>query len=269
MSIRQYYEHKKVKGLKVGRLNGGINTQFIVYRIGDTVIDTGPSNQWRYVRPYLSEAPVRQLLLTHHHEDHTGNARRIARHFKLIPKAPLLSQKKLASGYATPLIQKIVWGSPQPVNTEPLEDIEYLSDGSPIVPVATPGHAKDLTCFHLPDKGYLFSGDLYIARTIKIMRSDEKLTEMISSLKKAIALDFDTLFCPHGGIFENGRQALEGKLHNILKLCNQVKELKLKGWDEQQILIELLGPEDWVAKISSGNLSRLNLIKQCSVVELN
>ena len=162
----------------------------------------------------------------------------------------------------------MVWGSPRPVNTEPLKDTEYLSDGSPIKPIATPGHAKDLTCFLLPEQGYFFSGDLFIAKTIKLLRSDEDLPLLISSLKKAIALDFEILFCPHGGIVKEGKKALQGKLNNILSLCSQVQELSIKGWENDKISLHLLGPEDMVSKMSFGNFSRLNLVKQCGLVDL-
>ena len=60
MPIRKEYrfdngEHS-VLGTRVGRFNLGINTTFIVYRMGDTLIDTGPSNQWREVSRYWSAA---------------------------------------------------------------------------------------------------------------------------------------------------------------------------------------------------------------------
>ncbi len=268
MPIRQYYRHNEVEGCKVGRFNLGINTQFIVYRIGDTVIDTGPSNQWRPVKQFLSRSTVRQLLLTHHHEDHSGNAGRISKLFKLVPKAPSLSQAKLTNGYRTPLIQKIIWGNPKRTASVALEETEHLTDGSPILPIHTPGHAKDLTCFLLPKQGYFFSGDLYIARNLKLLRSDEDLPELVNSLRKAVSLDFKTLFCPHGGIFENGKDVLKTKLENILKLCEQAQELAASGDSLQEITIKLLGPEDMVGKLSGGNFSKLNLIKQCHLVKL-
>jgi glyoxylase-like metal-dependent hydrolase (beta-lactamase superfamily II) len=268
MPIRQYYHHQNVEGCKVGRFNMGINTQFIVYRIGDTVIDTGPSNQWRHVKKFLSQAPVKQLLLTHHHEDHSGNAQRIANRFNLIPRAPALSQAKLSTGYRTPLIQKIIWGSPRKTKSNAIDETEYLSDGSPVIPVHTPGHAKDLTCYLLPKQGYFFSGDLYIARNLKLLRSDENLPLLVDSLRKAIKLDFETLFCPHGGIFENGKEMLTTKLNNILGLCEKAQKLEQQGIDLSEIALKLLGPEDMVGKLSGGNFSKMNLIKQCSQVKL-
>ncbi|MBV1908036.1 MAG: MBL fold metallo-hydrolase [Kangiellaceae bacterium] len=268
MSIRQHYQFENVLGRKVGRFNLGLNTQFIVYRIGDTVFDTGPSNQWRHVKSFITQSPVKKLLLTHHHEDHSGNAQRIASLCKLIPRAPALSQKKLNKGYPTPLIQKIIWGSPKRTISTEIDDIEYLSDGNPIYPIATPGHAKDLTCYHLPVQGYFFSGDLFIARKLKLLRSDENLQQLVDSLRKAIALDFKTMFCPHGGVVENGKSALQSKLDYILNLCDKTQTMYRQGTDTHQIMIELLGPEDAIGKISRGNLSRRNLIEQCKLVEL-
>ncbi len=266
MSIRKHYQYESVKGIKVGRLNLGINTQFILYRIDETVIDAGPSNQWRYIRKFLSQSAVKQLLLTHHHEDHTGNASRIAQHYKITPKAPELSQAKLAEGYATPGLQKIIWGNPKPVETETLRDTEYLDDGSKIIPIATPGHSKDLTCLYFPEQGYVFSGDLFIARTVKIMRSDENLLQMITSLEKVLSLDFRTLFCSHAGIIKNGKEVLQEKLDRIIELCARVQELSQQGLNLDEISFQLLGPEDRIAKITRGNLCRLNLIKQCNLV---
>ncbi|GAA6133243.1 MBL fold metallo-hydrolase [Oceaniserpentilla sp. 4NH20-0058] len=268
MPIRQTYDFEKVSGVKVGRLNQGVNTQFIVYRIGDTVIDTGPSNQWRHVKDFLSAQPVNQLLLTHHHEDHSGNAFKIGQFYNLTPKAPLLAQDKLAKGYRTPLLQKVVWGSPIPVETQPLNDVEFLSDGVKIYPVHTPGHAKDLTCFHLPDLGYFFSGDLFISRKLKLLRSDENLAEILQSIDKVLKLDFDTLFCPHGGIIEAGKQALIDKRDYVFDLCEKAQALSNDGKSSVQICLETLGPEGAITKLTGGNFSKLNLINEALTIQL-
>ncbi len=270
MAIRNQYRYDNgehsVIGTRFGRFNLGINTSFIVYRIGDTQIDTGPSNQWRHIRKVLKQEwqskPLRQLLITHHHEDHSGNAARIARLTGIRPLAPVQGQDKLAQGYRTPLLQKIIWGSPQPVATDSLHEKITLADGSPVIPVHTPGHAKDLTCFFLPQQKYLFSGDMYIARSLKHFRSDENLTELIGSLNRLLALDFDTVFCPHRGIVEDGYQAILDKRDNLVRLCEQAQALKQQGASEDDILVTLLGPEDMMARITRGNLSKRNLIQE-------
>ena len=270
MSIRNHYRYENgehtVLGTRVGRFNLGINTTFIVYRIGDTQIDTGPSNQWRQVRQILEQegqnTPLRQLLITHHHEDHSANAARISALTGVTPYAPEQARTKLTQGYRTPLMQKLIWGSPRPVQTHPYPDHITLADGSPVIPVHTPGHAKDLTCFFMPQQKYLFSGDMYIARSLKHFRSDENLQQLINSLDTLLALDFDIIFCPHRGIVEDGYQALSDKRNNLIQLCERAQQLLQQGLNEKQITHKLLGPEDMIAFLSGGNISKTNLIRQ-------
>src|SRR5438445_5337151 len=41
---------------------------------GDLLIDCGPPNASRQLQPVFKDLPFSQVLITHHHEDHTGNA---------------------------------------------------------------------------------------------------------------------------------------------------------------------------------------------------
>lgn len=272
MPIRKtyYYENGQhsVSGFRVGRFNMGINTTFIVYRIGETLIDAGPSNQWKSVKEGLKDQQIKQLLITHHHEDHSGNAQNIADLYDILPFAPELGRDKIRTGYKTPVMQKIIWGSPQPAQTQPLNNDLTLSDGSPIVLVHTPGHAKDLTCLFFPAQKYLFSGDMYISKSMKYMRIDENLQQLIDGLHKLLALDFEILFCPHNGIVEQGRDALQGKLDNLLTLCRQAQSLQEQGQDLTQISEQLLGPEDMLSKVSQGNFCKANLVREALKVQL-
>lgn len=275
MTVRKTYQYENgphsVYGFRVGRFNLGINTTFIVYRIGETLIDTGPANQWPTIKRVLKPLSIKTLLLTHHHEDHSGNANRISKLKNLVPYAPALGQEKLAKGYATPILQKLIWGSPLKVNTQTLPnelDINPQTDSqSHVISVHTPGHAKDLTCLFLPQQKYLFSGDMYISKSLKYLRADEDLAQLMDSLRKLIALDFEILFCPHNGIVEQGKEALKGKLNNLITLCQQSQTLANKGLTEEEIVIELLGPEDWLSKISKGNISKSNLIRQAVLID--
>ncbi len=266
MPIHQRVEHNGVQGARVGRFNRGINTTFVVYRIGDTVIDTGPSNQWPSVRTFLDETPPNQLLLTHHHEDHSGNASRIAQRYELMPLAPELGRDKLASGYRTPLIQKLVWGSPRPVQTQPLPDRIEIGPDCTLIPLATPGHAKDLTCLLWEQRGYLFGGDLYLSKSLTHLRSDENLQHLLQSIAKVLRLDWDVLFCSHRGIVAEGHAALTQKFDNLKRLCEQSRELHTQGVVEAEAVERLLGPEDGLSKISRYNICKRNLVRQAATV---
>jgi glyoxylase-like metal-dependent hydrolase (beta-lactamase superfamily II) len=275
MTVRNTYDYENgphsVHGFRTGRFDFGINTTFIIYRIGTTLIDAGPTNQWSTIKRVLKPLDIDTLLITHHHEDHSGNANRISKLKKLTPYAPALGQAKLAKGYPTPLIQKLIWGSPLKVETQTLPDQLIINQDSAseteVIAIPTPGHAKDLTCLFLPEQKYLFSGDMYISKSLKYLRIDENLTQLIQSLRKLIALDFEILFCPHRGIVEEGKKALQEKLENLLTLCRKSQELMKQGLNEGEIINQLLGPEDGLAKLSKFNISKGNLIRQAMTFE--
>ncbi|WP_426415725.1 MBL fold metallo-hydrolase [Aestuariirhabdus sp. LZHN29] len=268
MPIRERFQHAEVEGVRVGRLNAGITTTFIVYRMGSTLIDCGPSNQWRSVRQFVDERRLEQLLITHHHEDHSGNAARLSRQFSITPLAPELAREKLRQGFVIPPVQRFVWGRSHPVETAPLPGQVALADGSPVYPVHTPGHAKDLTCFFLPRQKWFFSGDLYIAKSLRMLRSDEDLSQLIDSIGKVLELDFEVMFCPHRGIVEQGKQSLQAKFDNLLSFCDEAQSLARQGQTPRQISDRLLGPEGWVAKISGHNISAINLVNAALGVDL-
>ena len=76
MSSKRFV-YEDLEGLQVGLFPGRINTTCILYRFENTLIDTGPPNQWREVQKFIVEKDVKQICITHHHEDHCGNSAQI------------------------------------------------------------------------------------------------------------------------------------------------------------------------------------------------
>lgn len=262
MSVLDTFRYKDLDALRVGRFNLGINTSFIVYRLQDTVIDTGPSNQWQYVRPFIDSRPFSQLLLTHHHEDHAGNAGAIHRMTGVQPRAPAETVEILERGFHIPLIQKLIWGAAGRAEAAPLPD-RITMGGEAVIPVFTPGHARDMTCYLLPERGWLFSADLYIANRLKMLRSDEDIPTLLDSTRRVLAHDFDTILCPHRGVVENGRQRLQEKLDYLLDLSEKALALQEQGQDLPAITKRLLGKEGLISVLSRYDFSKRNLIASC------
>ena len=268
MSIRETLEHENVTGIRVGRFNMGINTTFILYKVDNTLIDTGPSNQWNTVKKFVEESKINKVILTHHHEDHSGNAAKIANLLDLTPIAPQLSQRKLTHGFKIPPVQKVIWGSSEPVQTLEYPQNISLTDYLSVHPVHVPGHAKDLHCLHVPEKGWLFTGDLYISKSVYMLRADENLAEIVKSLQTALNLDFEIAFCAHRGILKNGKKSLTEKLNNIVQLCEKVQTMQKKGTPLKTITRRLLGSESFVSYASAFNFSKINLVKEAMKVPL-
>lgn len=264
MPIRETIRFEGIEGVRVGRFDRGINTTAIVYRLGSTVIDAGPPNQWPSVRRFLDRRPVRQLLLTHHHEDHTGNAARIAERYGIVPLAPAASRERLATGYSTPPVQRIVWGRPRPVETAPLPDSIDLDGGSALEVLPAAGHSDDMVCLLWPERGILFGADLYLSSRLTHLRSDEDLGALMASIATVLEADFDAVLCAHRGVVEDGRAALRDKLDYLVRLCEQTRDLKAQGMDEASVRRRLLGSEDGVSWASRLDISKRNLIRQAA-----
>ncbi len=267
MSILQRINHEAIEGIRCGRKNN-VNTSFIVYRFGDTVIDTAPSNQWRYIKPFFLEKSIRQILLTHHHEDHSGNAANLEKLTGITPLAEEGTRTIMEKGFSIPLIQRYLWGSSPAINLFPLPDTIELDDGSLLEPVLTPGHAEDMVCYYSSQHGFIFTADLYISRTIRYMRDDENLTVLIKSIRKVLARDFETVLCPHRGVVLQGKQALQEKLNNLLELCERTQNLHQQGQSIKEITRNLLGSEDGISYLTGFGFSKRNLIRESLKVAL-
>ncbi|WHI48463.1 MBL fold metallo-hydrolase [Microbulbifer sp. EKSA008] len=266
MSVIDSFDYQDLDAQRVGRFDFGINTTFIVYRLGDTIIDAGPSNQWKYVKWFVKNKPFRQLVLTHHHEDHSGNAGAIYKLTGIQPRAPKATVEILKRGFRIPPIQMLIWGRAGRAEAAPLpEDLRF--SGEKVVVIPAPGHAKDMTCYLVQDRGWIFTADLYVASKLKLLRKDESIPTLMHSIKKVLTYDFDIIFCPHRGIVEKGKIRLQAKYDYLLNLATEARELDRQGLPLGEITHRLLGRENLMSVVSGYNFSKRNLIASCMRVD--
>lgn len=263
MGVLKRIEYEGVEGLRVGRFNVGYNTTAIVYRIGASIIDTGPPNQWRAVRAFLREKPVDLVLMSHHHEDHAGNGARIKREMKARVLAPADAIERIAKGFPLHLYQRVFWGTPPRFEAEPLPEEIELDGGFRLRAVAAPGHSDDMVCFLEPNRGWLFAADLFIASRIRYLRDDEDLGQEIETLRAILRLEFGTLFCIHRGVVPEGRKALEEKLGHLESLREKARALHAEGRGIPEITRKLLGREDHMRWLTGNHFSKRHLIEGC------
>jgi len=260
MGILERISHAGLEGIKVGRFKGGLTSSCIVYRLGDTVIDTGPPNQWAFVRRFLEERAIGHVLVTHHHEDHSGNGARIQRDLGRRVQAPPGAIEPLRRGFRMVLAQKVTWGRPVRFEAEPLAGDLRVGDGARLVPVPAPGHSADMTCYLEPDRGWLFSGDVYIASKPKYFRYDEDFGDQVASLRKLLAADFETLICSHRGVLPDGKGAIRAKLQYLEDLEGRIRALHAAGRSAREVRRFLLGREDGFTLFSFGAFSKQHMV---------
>ncbi len=206
--IRYYRLTRRIAGRAV--LSTG------VYRLGEILIDTGAPHLLGDLEAALAE-PVRHVLLTHHHEDHVGGAAAVARRFGLRPRIHPLGIDLVSRSPLLPLYRRVVWGTPRPVEAEPLG--EWFETGRYRFQVIhTPGHAPDHVALYEPTQDWLFVGDLYLGDRVRLAFAYENMTEIIASLRRLLAIPDCVMFCQHTGPHAGHQHRLGRKLDHLLGL---------------------------------------------------
>jgi len=262
MRICKLKSFGKIRGFKLGwsPLGPPLMTVYC-YLLGDLMIDTGQAHMRKEVLRIIGDHPVRRIFLTHHHEDHSGNAAAIKSACRAEVFGHPLTKSKLAAAFRILPYQKYVWGKSTPLQMEAFPGRIDTALGE-MIPVPTPGHSKDHTAYLLKDAGVLFSGDLYLADTIKYFRADEDLGAQIASLRRVLDLDFDTLLCSHFPRLENGKRRIEKKLSFLETLYGEVVGLREKGYSARRIFKALHLQEAHFTKyFCFGNVSMLNGVR--------
>ena len=262
MNIAEIKRYGEVEAIKLGY--GPIGPPLMsvyLYVVDGVVIDTGQRHMQKSLLQMLDGKKLLQILLTHHHEDHSGNAAALQRHFQIDAYGHHLTAQKMATGFPILPYQRLVWGRSEPLALKPLGSV-VESNRFRLVPVHTPGHSKDHTVFWENNRGWLFAGDLYLGQRIKFFRVDEKIYDQIDSLKKVLSLDFEALFCAHSPCPENGKSQLEQKLQFLENFVGQVQELKARGMNQEAIIKKMDPGKDKIYKLGTmGNISFSNMLK--------
>jgi len=258
---------------RVGRFAVQSNTQVYVFRLGDTLIDTGSPNQWPAVRAFVAattaarpgRTPPRRALVTHHHEDHAGNGARLQRELGVPVAVPPLTAPLVREDMVQEYYRRIIWGRYEPFEPQggvlaEEEALPELGPGVALRVVHAPGHIGDHHCFHLPSRGWLFTADLFVARRRMYYRKDEDASVELDSLRRVLQLDFDTLLCSHRGVVPDGKAALAERVAFMEEVRARTRELRARGLPPAAIRKQLLGAEGLMRYLTMHDFSKQRFI---------
>ena len=232
-----------------------------VYLVDGLLVDSGPPNLARDVRRLVGDLGVRQCVTTHHHEDHSGNHGLLARELRITPLAHASAVARLAEPEAQPqLYRRVAWGARPPASVAPLGQ-ELETPRFRFRVIHTPGHATDHVALFEPERGWLFSGDLYLAPRLRYLRADEDVYAMMDSLRRVLALDPRVLFCQHRGRVEQGAARLRDKLDFLVELGGRIRGLHGRGWGDAAIARALPGSDLFWRVWTGGDFSKRNFVR--------
>jgi glyoxylase-like metal-dependent hydrolase (beta-lactamase superfamily II) len=188
----------------------GTNT----YLLGESrvaVIDPGPAIK-SHIENIIERAgaPVRWILVTHTHPDHS-------------PGASLLAQLTGAELIGRPAPE----GSQQDATFSPdffLGDAERLETSEFVIEgVHTPGHASNHVCYLHTGSNWLFTGDHVIdGSTVVINPPDGNMKQYIDSLRRVRDLECAALAPGHGDVITDPERAIDWIIDHRLERENKV-----------------------------------------------
>ena len=257
------HDFGKVKAYELGySLIGSPLMTVYFYILDGMLIDTAQKHMEKTFLNILGNEKIENAVLTHYHEDHSGNAAALKRVFKNISiYGNQHTCEAMRNGFAILPYQHYIWGRAGRLKLKLMPEV-IETNSFKLRPIHTPGHSPDHTVFLEENEGWLFSGDLYISSRINLFREDEKIKETIESLKKIVNLNFNSLFCAHNPHINNGKKRLRKKLIFLENLFGKIAILVEKGYDEKSIVTKLKREEDKTIKlITCGNVSFTRIVK--------
>ena len=230
-----------------------------------TLIDTGPPRTGPELAAWVEGQNVEQIVNTHRHEDHVGGNAHLAH---LPALAPAGAAPVIREAPPLPFYRRVVFGQPRPAPVGVLgETVPTAHCTLRVIP--TPGHAPDHVVLWLPERGWLFSADLYLMERAKYVRRLDNVGQWVESLQRVLTYDFDTMFCSHAGRIADAKAAIRRKLAYWAEVQEQARQLATEGFSAREIRDRLLGREGFITLWSRGQFAKLNLIKALLALEKN
>ena len=264
MAVRKFnYEFDGVHYYRFSIYRLGNNVQTVyTFVLDNLLIDTAQRYNRENILKVAKQHEINKIILTHHHEDHTGNVAFLMNELNIDAYAHPTAVKIMGKGYRMSPLAKLMNGSVEKAVLKPISTEDRIQTAHyTLEPIYTPGHCDDHYCYYERNKGWLFSGDLYVADKIKYFANYESLLTQIESIKKLVALDFDTLFCSHNPKTHGGKQRLQNKLQFFEDFAGTVTRYYEQGHNARQIFALMGMKENYLNKyITLGGFCAENMV---------
>jgi len=248
-------------------MNGSVVMWTYAYLIEDTLIDAGCPNASKEFQEFVANNPVRQVYVTHTHEDHLGCCAVLA------PEAEIYATRLVADFLKNPQVLPdffvMVWGQPEPVQEVlPMPQRFEIGDLS-FEWLPLPGHTDHMIGFYEKERGWLFSADAVPLPSRKqLAMPDENVPEMITTMEKIQKLDLNILFDGHRGPVEDPSQYIQKRIDYLKDLQASIKELHNQGKDIPEIQENLGIEAPWYVDMTEGRFTVDHLIKSLLLDEV-
>jgi endoribonuclease LACTB2 len=219
------------------------------------LIDTGFPGVRREMLHAVRALAPRGAVVTHWHEDHSGNAPDLA-----AIGLPLLMhhgcEAILRARPSIGLYRRLIWGRPIRLHATLVEP-----DITPLEVISTPGHTEDHLVVWDAERRIVASGDLFLGVKVRVAHEHEVPTKLIQSLRAVAALEPRLLLDAHRGVVRQPMDLLRAKIAWMEEMIGEVRALAQQGVDPREIQRRVLGAEAMVGWVSLREYSKIALIR--------
>ncbi len=192
------------------------------------VIDPGPAEPAHLdaLVAAIAGRPVRAILCTHTHRDHSPAAAPLA----VLTGAPIIGCAPLTLDDDGPRADAAFDADYAPDRV--LYDEEQLTgEGWALTAIATPGHTSNHLCFALEEEQALFTGDHVMGwSTTVVSPPDGDMSDYLKSLERLIARDDKVYYPAHGEAIERPQRLARGTLgHRRMREGQILRHLEREG----------------------------------------
>jgi len=244
------------------------------YLVDGLLIDSGCAYSTSELLAYLRDESLTRLVNTHTHEDHIGangllqrvnNGLKILAHPLALPVLSAPREKQPLQPY-----RRLLWGWPEPSSGELVSDGEVIrTENFNFRVIHTPGHSPDHICLYEPERGWLFSGDLFVGGRDRALSADADIWGVIRSLKKIADLPLSKLFPGSAHVRENPVTEIYEKIAYLEEMGEKVLDLHRKGWSVSVISRAMFGAGMFIEAFTLGHFSRRNLVRSYLRLQLS
>ncbi len=243
------------------------------YLVDGLLIDAGPRRTAQElvaaVERTLDGQPLRQIVVTHGHEDHIGGLAALRQRF---PAAPVYASRRTRTLIEDPdrlamqRYRRFLWGKPRPLDgVRLLDEIDNRVETPDYIlrVVETPGHSPDHVSFFEPTQRWLFAGDAFIGGRDQACSPEFDLFSTLGTLRMLSDLRPERLFPGSGHVRRTPQPELHEKIGYLKRLANEVVKLDALGMTAPEMVACLFDGEPPVRFWTGGHFSATNFIKAC------
>ena len=230
--------------------------QVSTYAVRGVMIDSAFDDAGPELMAWIAANRPQGVIITHAHDDHGGNAERLA-----AAGVPLQMRPDTETQLRTPQRRGWhrcwTWGR-MPLLQSPV--IPFDADGLELI--QAPGHAPDHHVVWDAERETLFAADLFLSVKVRVAHPvhREDVRQQIGTIRNILTRNPKRVFDAHRGLLQDGAVLLAAKANWIEETVGQIDRRIGDDWPDRAIVKEVFGGEPMLAYTSRGDFSHANFV---------